>query len=308
VRLTNRFNADEAIVAAVANDSYDAEGSDISITGLCQPPQIRQLVKRHGANLTEDVSDRLASLRGQCAHAIMERSGKKGPWTEKRIFADVLGWKISGKPDQFEAMTLEGGVLTDFKFPSLSSFKFSFQRDKGLKPEYIAQGNGYRWLLAQHGVTVNRIVFKPTLLEWSPRHARTKAKEGYPDRPFYNFEIPLWTLGEAQDWIYKRVRLHQAAEKMPDHLLPECDNDERWGQPARFAIKKQGQKNAIRHGVKETRAEAEAMLKTLDDKHYIEDRPGEKVRCVDYCTAGRGGVCQQLRREMPEGVDMSMAA
>jgi hypothetical protein len=180
LKLTNRFNADEAIVAAVSNDSY-VGGGDISITGLSRPPQMRQLEKRHWDRLTEDVSDRLASFRGQIAHNMLERAGLKNEWSEKRIGVNVLGWEVTGQPDKFEAMGLKDGVLIDYKLPTLSSFTFGFQRDKGLKPEWIAQGNCYRWLLSKHGIDVKAIVFKVILLEWSKRHA--KRKKDYPDRP-----------------------------------------------------------------------------------------------------------------------------
>ena len=303
--LTNRFGADEGIVNWLTKNNY-VGGGDISITGLSRPPQMRVLEKRYGHLIKQDVSDLLASARGSLAHAAVAAYGIPNEWSEKRIYADVLGWKVSGQPDKFSALHLNNGTLIDFKFPTLSSFKFGFQRDKGLKMEYVEQGNGYRWLLAQQGVTVNKIVFKPTLVEWSKRHARLQ--KDYPPSHFYNFEIPMWTLGETQSWIEKRVRAHQAAEKMPDHLLQECDFESRWGQPSKYAVKKEGKKNAVRGGLHDTEGPARDMVKALGAGHYVEHRPGEFVRCGadNYCKVNFA--CQQVKREMPEGVDMSMAA
>jgi hypothetical protein len=301
--LTNKYQADEAIVAAVANDSY-VGGGDISITGLSRPPQMRVLEKRHWDKMTEDVSDRLASLRGQVTHAILERAGLKNEWSEKRIGADVLGWKVTGQPDKFESLGIKDGILVDYKAPTLSSFSFGFQRDKGLKPEWISQGNAYRWLLAQHGINVVKIVFKVVLLEWSKAKAAKRFGE-YPPSPFMNFELPLWTLGETQSWIEKRVRAHQAAELLPDNMLPECTAEDRWEQPSRYAVKKEGRKAAVKGGVKETEADARAMAEALGSGHYVELRPGESTRCAYYCRVK--DFCHQAKKAMPEGVDMSMA-
>jgi hypothetical protein len=293
--LTNRYQADEAIVAAVANDSYKG-GGDISITGLTRPPQMRVLEKRHWNDLAEDVSDRLASLRGQVTHGILERAGIKNEWSEKRIYAEVLGWKVSGQPDKFESIGVKDGTLIDYKAPTLSSFLFGFQRDKGLKPEWIAQGNAYRWLLHKNGVEVNKIIFKVILLEWSKRHA--KVKKDYPSAPFLNYEVPVWTLEQTEAWVTERVKLHQADS------FPPCSPEERWEQPAKFAVKKHGRKNAVRGGVHDSEANASEMAASLGEGHYIESRPGEAVRCEDYCRVK--AFCPQYKSTIPEGVEVAI--
>jgi hypothetical protein len=48
---------------------------------------------------------------------------------------------------------------------------------------------------------------------------------------------------------------------------------------------KKDRKTAIR--VLDNREDAENMLKTLDDKHYLEIRKGEDVRCNDYCRVNK---------------------
>lgn len=303
MQLTNRFGADEAIVAAVSNDAYDSEGSDISITGLSVPPQMRVLRKRYGHLIVEDVSERLPSLRGQIAHAILERSGIPNEWSERRLFIEVRNWKVSGKPDKIEAMHLNNNILADHKFPTLKSFRYGFQRDKGLKPEYIPQGSGYKLLLNKHGVKIDKVIFKPTLLEWSVVDA-ARNRDDYPPSPFYNFDIPVWNEKVAFEWMDSRVKLHQEADLLPDEALQPCTDEERWAKPASFAVKKAGGKNAIRGGVKATRAEAEALAQTLGANHHVEARLGENTRCQFFCSVKR--FCKQVARENPEGVDASM--
>lgn len=302
-KLTNRFDADEAIVAAVANDSYRRAGN-ISITGLNRPPQMRVLEKRHFEEITEDVSDRLASLKGQIGHGILERAGLKNEWSEKRIGVTINGWEVTGQPDKFESIGTKDGVLIDFKLPTLSSFLFGFQRDKGLKPEWITQGNSYRYLLSKHGINVTKIVFKAILTEWSKRHARVK--QGYPDRPFFNFDIPLWELSATENYLNERVKVHQQAEALPDDKLPECTNDERWLNAGIWKVFKDGAKKSLKNfdgPTAQTDAESFAAEKSASLKTAVKaiKVPGEAIRCVDYCRVAKW--CHQLKREQPEGIE-----
>jgi hypothetical protein len=117
-----------------------------------------------------------------------------------------------------------------------------------------------------------------------------------------NFELPLWTLGETQSWIEKRVRAHQAAELLPDNMLPECTAEERWEQPSKYAVKKEGRKAAVKGGVLQSLEEAEGLVKTLGDGHSIEHRPGESTRCAYYCRVK--DFCHQAKKSLPEGLEV----
>ncbi|MBQ2265443.1 MAG: hypothetical protein II341_08585, partial [Oscillospiraceae bacterium] len=42
-----------------------------------------------------------------------------------------------------------------------------------------------------------------------------------------------------------------------------------------------GRKSALK--LFDKKEEAEKMLETLDDKHFLQERPGENKKCLDYC-------------------------
>ena len=71
------------------------------------------------------------------------------------------------------------------------------------------------------------------------------------------------------------------AEEQADEELEPCTKDERWATDDKFAIMKEGRKSAIK--LFDTREDAEKMLESLDDKHWLQERKGESKKCVDYC-------------------------
>ena len=78
MKYTNKLNLPQPLVSAIVNDKYDSGTSDISVTSLLKPYQLRAL-ERHHDKLTEDIADRIWSLLGQVIHGILERA-KKRPW------------------------------------------------------------------------------------------------------------------------------------------------------------------------------------------------------------------------------------
>jgi len=68
-RYTNIANLPAPLVAAITYSDYDGESYDITASGLVTPPRIRQLMKRHSKEITEDVSDRIWALIGSVGHA-----------------------------------------------------------------------------------------------------------------------------------------------------------------------------------------------------------------------------------------------
>ena len=78
----------------------------LSVTRLIGPPQIRILERLHQDELTEDASDRIWALVGQIGHGILERA-ETSAITERRLFADLEGWRIPGSPWVFCRMNGE---------------------------------------------------------------------------------------------------------------------------------------------------------------------------------------------------------
>lgn len=286
MHITNEAGLPEALVQAITNDPYPTgKTGDISATRLIDAPRIRCLTQRHAADITEDCSNRIWALLGQSVHTILERAHTvfEPAIAERRLFAETDGWQVSGAFDRLGL--LEGGVLQDYKTTSVWSVI------RGPKPEWENQLNVLAWLAARNKIKVSRLEIVAILRDWS----RGKARAGgdYPSHQVKVLAVPLWDKARANAYITERVRLHQAAELLADDDLPECTALERWQGADVFAVKKPGRKSAVK--LHDTAEAAAAHVAELGGAHYVEHRPGQSVRCLDYCPVA--AFCNQWQAE-----------
>ena len=286
MQISNVCGLPAALVEAITADPYPAgKTGDISCTRLIDAPRIRVLTQRHGKDITEDASDRIWALLGQSVHTILERAHTvfEPAIAERRLFTEVLGWQVSGAFDRLGL--LEGGVMQDYKCTSVWSVI------RGPKPEWSNQLNVLAWLAGRNKIKVSRLEIVAILRDWS----RGKAKAGgdYPAHQVKVMAVPLWTKAEAGAYVAERVRLHQAAELLADDDLPECTPAERWQGADVFAVKKPGRKSAVK--LHDTAEAAAAHAAELGGAHYVEHRPGQSVRCLDYCPVA--AFCNQWKAE-----------
>lgn len=275
--LTNKLNLPSAVVTAVQNDPYSRGNSNISVTQLITPPYQRKL--RQTVESFEDVADKLFALYGQIGHGILERAGlKNGSDVENRLFSEVNGWTVSGQYD-----LIEDGVLMDYKFTTFWSVKGDEP-----KPEWVQQLNLLRVLAIRNGIEVRalRII---ALLRDHQKSAAERDPE-YPQFPIVPVDIPMWDLDKAEAFMLERVKLHQQESPEP------CSDEDRWLQPAVYALKKNGVKKAVK--LFNNLQDAEAAMP--DGKGYfVEHRPGEYRRCASYCNVSHGCPVWQKTQATP---------
>jgi hypothetical protein len=268
--LTNKLGLPKSIEQAVRNDPYSRGDAHISVSQLIGPARKRALEIRHADELTEDVADRIWSLMGQIAHGILERADHEA-WTEERLFITRHGWRISG---QFDRVLLEDdGLCQDYKISSTWSVK------DGVKPEWEAQANLYCLMLREHGYTVRRAQIVVVLRDWQKSKAKHDAN--YPQAPCVVLNVPMWSPEQGESYIVDRLTAHGNAQ----HKLPQCTAEERWERPAKWALRKEGNKRAT--SLHDTQEEAESARAAHKDagKMAVEHRPDESLRCMDYCAA-----------------------
>ncbi|GAG79678.1 unnamed protein product, partial [marine sediment metagenome] len=166
-------------------------------------------------------------------------------------------------------------TLDDYKFTSVWTVIF------GLKTDWEQQLNCYKPFYEYAGFPVKELRVHILGRDWS----RTKALQNhnYPKCEITTMPVPMWDNDKIKDFVYERVLLHQACEKLSDNDLPLCTPDERWEKPTKYAIIKEGRKSAVR--VLDTLENANQYIneKNLDDKHSIVLREGESTRCEFYC-------------------------
>ena len=281
---TNNYNIPEGIAQAIINDSYKKEGH-FSVTELIKPPQMRVLEKRYESQITVDVSDGLWRLLGQSVHYILEQGELKEHITEKRLGIEVNGVRVTGKIDLYSG--LEKRVI-DYKVTSVWSFIF------GNKPEWEAQLNLYKLLYETAGFLVNGLEIHAILRDW---HQSKVNGNDYPQIPFKKVTVPMWNKEKILSYLQERVNLQMEAEKLVDEELPECSTQEKWVRQGKVALMKKGRKTAIRlfDEINFATVALESARKTEKGTFYLEERPGESVRCERYCNVKP--FCYQYRME-----------
>jgi hypothetical protein len=261
--ITNKHGLPAPLVNAIKNDPYSRGKSDISVTQLIQPPQLRRLVR--GVQTDEDASEFIWRLLGQAVHTILERAYPDTAIVEKRLFAEVLGWTVSGQFDVYES-----GVLTDYKITSVYA--------RGGKVEWENQLNLLRALAERNGMPVSRVQIVAIFRDWRPKEALS---EDYPQSQVAVLPVALWPLERAEEYLIERVRLHRM------ETPPECTDEERWMSPEKWALMQKGRKRAVKlFDVKPEQI-------TLTDGQYWELRPGIYRRCESYCRAST--ICPQWK-------------
>lgn len=272
--ITNEFDLSDGIVNAVRNDPYDAGDCDISCTSLIAPVRLVALRKRYGGVLVEDASDRIWALLGQAIHTILERAGENDNESivERRLFANVAGWTISGQLDRYD---IKRQMLEDYKVTST----WSVIGDP--KPEWIAQLNVLAWLARENGLSVKSLRICAILRDWQKKKAEFD-HGNYPKHNVQVVDIPMWEDELVKEYITSRVISHQEAENMTDYELPECTSEEKWEKDTVFAVMKTGRKSAIK--LCSSYEEAEEVMKAKGGTH-IDVREGECTRCKYYCPA-----------------------
>jgi len=257
-----------------------------SVTGLITPPRLAQLRKRYDAQIELDPDDRIWMLFGTLVHKQLEEAAGKNALTEELLTVNVNGVKVSGSADVWE-----DGVLCDFKTTSAYSVK------SGLKPEWTKQLSMYALMYRNQGFTVRSAIITAILRDWSKTTAMRDAS--YPQKRVCIIDVPLMSNADTLAYMEERVAIHEAAESMADDELPKCTAEERWERPAKYAVMKKGRKSAVK--LHDSEFEAQVFIDGIEkdkEKHYIEFRKGESIRCEGYCEVC--GFCNQYKAMQEE--------
>lgn len=279
MQLTNDLALPEPFVDA-AHDDHGWEPKVYSTTTLLKGAREVMLERRHDTEITEDVADRVWAIFGTATHSILEKSQEtETQLKENRIYVDMPGgYRLSGIFDLYDDAT---GTVTDYKTTSVWKAVFDDYAD------WRRQLLTYVWMLRQIGFDAHCGEIVAILKDHSKRKAQTDST--YPQhsvhRISWNFTDEDFV--EEKAWLDERFAVLMAAEKLPDDQLPECTPDERWAKPAKWAVKKAGNKKATKLWDSEQEACDDADARTAaDSKNYVvEYRPGEDGKCDSYCSA-----------------------
>lgn len=291
MKITNKHNVPETLVALASRDYYSKGRADYSVTEIISPPRVQRLRRKHHEEMEQDVSDMLWQLLGSALHVVAERGVADGHITEERIIAEIGDVKLSGAID-IQRITPEGIIITDYKFTSA----WALRQDK---PEWEAQQNIYAWLVEKvKGQKVVGVQICALIRDWSRREASVKAD--YPQAPIQVLDLPLWELDKTEAYIKERIDAHRLSKVQADwgDELPPCTDDERWVRETKFAVRREGRKTAIR--VLDSEQEAKELAEK--EKGYVEIRKGEAIRCTgNFC--GVAQWCSQYQQSLKQEIE-----
>ena len=295
MKYTNKHDIPKEIIRAIENDQYTRGNSDISVTGLLQPPRIRLLEREHHDDIVLDYSDETWKILGQAVHAILERANENydDTITEQRLFADIEGWTVSGQTD---SLAVHDKVLKDYKVTSVWTVVNALKEGKS---DWEKQLNCYAYLYKLNtGETINQLNIIAIARDWNRRDSRARGGD-YPQSNIITLDIPLWSEQEQLQFFKDRVSFHRSSEfkHSMDGELPLCSDEDRWKREDTFRVIKKGRKRAIR--VLPSLKEAEEFLGSNEDGLSIEVSKGESIRCGAYCNVAQ--FCNQYKEELANG-------
>ncbi len=280
----NRFNLPKTICDAIIYDSKYEDGK-YSVTSLIKAPQIYQLEKRYQDKIEKDVSEGLWMLLGSAVHYVLEKGKTQNVLKEERLEVEIEGIRVVGKPDLYTA----NETIEDYKITSVFSFLL------GEKPEWTAQLNIYAYLYGRYGFPVKKAFIRAILRDWI--QSKGFQNEDYPECPFMTIELPVWDKWTQETFIKNRIFLHEMSQKAPDNELLQCIPQEKWSKPTTWAVKKKGNKRALR--VFKNKEESDDFQGKYVAPSEIEERPGEDVRCERFCNAQP--FCHQYKQKYVKG-------
>jgi hypothetical protein len=270
MQITNRLNLPAGLVKAVSTERHNAQGC-LSATTLIQGVKQIILTDRYWDALEDDVADRIWAIWGTAVHSLLEHEGEND-FTEQEMSHKLENITITGRIDNYD---MRNAVVTDYKTASVNKVKFNDFTD------WYMQGMVYAWLLTRNKFPVERCRFIALLKDHSKREALRDYQ--YPQNPVFLYEFPVTQaeLFKTGTFIRSRVGEYEKYLTAADDAIPPCSAKERWDRPAKFAVKKEGRKTAVK--LFDDKEAAEQRVAELGKGHFLECRAGESIKCQSYC-------------------------
>ena len=270
MKVTNNSHLPMAFVEAVSVERHNKQGC-YSATTLNKGTKEIILQERHWDDLTVDAADNVWAVFGTAVHELLEKHND-GNFHEEKFDIAVSNSHVTGCVDSYD---MEHAIINDWKTASV------YKVMKADFSDWYKQGMTYAWLLTQNGFEVRHCRFIALLKDHSKSKAKTES--GYPQSPVfvYEFDVTPEELQQTGERIKAKVAEIEAAEKLADNDIAPCSTEERWADPDKWAVMKEGRKTAVR--VFDDESMAKNCAEQLGDKHFIEYRPAVSHKCADYC-------------------------
>jgi hypothetical protein len=203
---------------------------------------------------------------------MLEHEGEND-FTEESMSHEMDGIIVTGRIDLYNMAI---GEIADWK--SCSVYKILKEDFE----DWRKQGLIYAWLLHKNGFLVKTCRFIAIMKDHSMRKARHSPS--YPKHPVYVYEFPVteYGLNEIEAYIKDKISDYKLFSEIEDDAIPVCTAEERWEKATKYAVQKSGAKRAYK--LLDTQEEAERIAGDMGKGYIVEKRPGEAIRCMDYCS------------------------
>lgn len=331
--ITNNSGIALPLAVWLLHDEYDYvnEPNYISVTTLMKP--LRQIIlpPRIPQEAQQiDVADFVSRALGHAIHDSIEKAWVRGHERALKLLGypkDVIERVLINPTDEERRATpdcvpvyieqratrkieVNGEVFTvggkfdmsadlivqDNKSTSVNTWIFG-----GRDEDYQLQMSQYRWIdagrveeghLPRIAEDFGRVNYVFT--DWAKNQAKSNPR--YPQKRVEEKEIWLLSLEETEEWIRNKIALIQHHRNTPEHLLPECTDEELWRSAPKYKYFSDPAKAAdpTARSTKNFDDPAEAHRHMAEKgKGIVVTVPGEVKRC-DYCAAFEG--CTQKDR------------
>lgn len=276
MKITNKLGLPDMLQRAVENE-YQYKDKRYSITSLLDPDRVIMLKRRYNDIIEQDVSECIWMLFGTVTHYALETGIelKENEYVEEHLEHTFdSGYTLSGIIDHVY------DYVDDYKTTSVWTVIYGSNNEHWKKQLQMGAYLHYK----EHGNWINKGRIIAILKDWNKNDA--KYKSDYPDLPIKVIEFDLGTPEEIEEWIIDRFKQIEQLENMYDEELPMCTDEERFNKGTKYAIKKKGNKTAMK--VHDTLDGAREHLINLERQYpgvyEIEERPGEDTKCLNYCS------------------------
>ena len=271
--ITNAQNLPKPFVDAVTRN-YEYKDKRYSVTSILKGPKEILLNRRHYSEIEQDVADSIWMILGSAVHKVLEEANEDDDLLKEVKLTWELpnGYILSGVVDLY---SISEKKVTDYKTGSVWKVIFGDWED------YKKQLLYYAVLLRKNGYECHKASNVMLLKDHSLRDARTK--ENYPEFPVFTkeYEFTDEDLNEAENEIMAKMEVIRKFEELKDDAIPACSESERWASEPKYAVMKKTAKKALK--LCSTKEEADEMVAS-GKGDYVEFRPGEDKKCIDYCS------------------------
>lgn len=287
MKITNNLKLPQPFVDAVTRE-YQYKDKQYSVTSLLKGTCQTLLERRHADEIEQDVSDMVWAIFGTAVHSILEKGQEtQDQLKENWLAIEIDGYKLSGIFDLYDAKEKK---VTDYKTGSIWKVQFDDFED------YRKQLLIYAYMLRFIGFECD----KGEIVMMLKDHSKSKATfdSNYPQHPVVvkTFNFSDENFKEIDLYIRNKFNEIKALESVSDDELPPCTKEERWEEPTKYAVKKKGNKRALK--LYDNLEEAQAHVDS-EKGLELEVREGASKRCKDYCTVCK--FCKYYKEHFENG-------